>query len=62
VELYAFLTTAPNAVVKPIHPKAMPVIMTDPTELAEWMEGGEASLRLQRPLPEDGLVLVSRTE
>jgi putative SOS response-associated peptidase YedK len=25
---YAFLTTEPNAVVKSIHPKAMPVILT----------------------------------
>jgi len=24
----SFLTTAPNAVVEPIHPKAMPVILT----------------------------------
>ncbi|MFN7056872.1 SOS response-associated peptidase family protein [Hyphomonas sp.] len=51
LELYAFLTTEPNAVVEPIHPKAMPVILTDPDELAAWMAGGEASLRLQRPLP-----------
>jgi hypothetical protein len=28
-EVYGFLTTAPNAVVEPIHPKAMPVILTD---------------------------------
>jgi hypothetical protein len=26
--LYGFLTTTPNAVVEPIHPKAMPVILT----------------------------------
>jgi hypothetical protein len=26
--VYGFLTTAPNAVVEPIHPKAMPVILT----------------------------------
>jgi putative SOS response-associated peptidase YedK len=26
--VYGFLTTAPNAVVGPIHPKAMPVILT----------------------------------
>jgi putative SOS response-associated peptidase YedK len=25
---YGFLTTSPNAVVEPIHPKAMPVILT----------------------------------
>jgi len=27
--VYGFLTTAPNAVVEPIHPKAMPVILDD---------------------------------
>jgi putative SOS response-associated peptidase YedK len=30
--VYGFLTTAPNAVVEPIHPKAMPVILTAPEE------------------------------
>jgi putative SOS response-associated peptidase YedK len=29
---YAFLTTAPNAIVEPIHLKAMPVILTAPAE------------------------------
>jgi putative SOS response-associated peptidase YedK len=28
--VYGFLTTAPNAVVEPIHPKAMPVILATP--------------------------------
>ena len=27
-QVYGFLTTSPNAVVAPIHPKAMPVILT----------------------------------
>jgi putative SOS response-associated peptidase YedK len=27
-DLFAFLTTEPNAIVGPIHPKAMPVILT----------------------------------
>ena len=31
--VYGFLTTAPNAIVEPIHPKAMPVILT-PTKNA----------------------------
>jgi putative SOS response-associated peptidase YedK len=30
--IYGFLTTAPNAIVEPIHPKAMPVILTTPEE------------------------------
>lgn len=31
-ELFAFLTCAPNAVVAPVHPKAMPVILTTAAE------------------------------
>lgn len=49
--LFAFLTTEPNDVVRPIHPKAMPVILIDPNVQVEWLSGTEASLRLQRPLP-----------
>jgi putative SOS response-associated peptidase YedK len=30
IDLYAFLTTEPNAEVGAIHPKAMPVILTTP--------------------------------
>ena len=49
--LFSFLTTEANDVVRPEHEKAMPVILIDPDEQAEWLGGGEASLRLQRPLP-----------
>ena len=48
-ELYAFLTTEANELVKPVHEKAMPVILTEPDELNEWLGGGAASLQLQRP-------------
>ncbi len=53
--LYAFLTTEPNDIVRPIHEKAMPVILVDAAEQAEWLAGGDASLRLQRPLPNEML-------
>lgn len=49
--LFSFLTTEANDVVRPKHEKAMPVILIDPAEQAEWLGGGEASLHLQRPLP-----------
>ncbi len=49
-KLYAFLTTEPNAVVAPIHPKAMPVILRTPDDCERWMSGGKATLDLQRPL------------
>jgi putative SOS response-associated peptidase YedK len=37
--VYGFLTTAPNAMVAPIHPKAMPVILTTDEERDVWMRG-----------------------
>ena len=35
--VYGFMTTAPNAVVEPIHPKAMPVILTTDEERDVWL-------------------------
>jgi putative SOS response-associated peptidase YedK len=35
--VYGFLTTAPNAIVEPIHPKAVPVILTTQEECDVWM-------------------------
>jgi putative SOS response-associated peptidase YedK len=62
-ELFGFLTTEPNAVVAPIHPKAMPVILTTPEEIDLWL-GGELpeALKLQRPLPDELLRIVARGE
>ncbi|MGN7774397.1 SOS response-associated peptidase family protein, partial [Phyllobacterium sp. 22552] len=36
-DIFAFLTTDANEVVKPIHPKAMPVILRTREELDIWM-------------------------
>jgi putative SOS response-associated peptidase YedK len=62
-DIFAFLTTEPNKVVGAIHPKAMPVILTKREEIDMWMTGppGEA-LKLQRPLPDDALIIVGRGE
>ena len=57
-ELYSFLTTAPNQIVKPVHDKAMPVILTEPDECEEWLAGGAESFRLQRPVASDKLKIV----
>jgi putative SOS response-associated peptidase YedK len=38
-ELFGFLTTEANAIVAPIHPKAMPVILTTIEEFDLWLEG-----------------------
>ena len=58
--LFAFLTTQANAVVAPIHAKAMPVILTTPEDCETWLgEPAEAALALQRPAPDDLLRIVA---
>jgi putative SOS response-associated peptidase YedK len=57
--LFSFLTTEPNDVVRPIHAKAMPVLLT--TETADlWLEGDVAiALALQQPFPAGQMMVVA---
>lgn len=62
-DLFAFLTTDANAVVAPIHPKAMPVILRTEAEIETWMTAPAAeALQLQKPLPDDALMIVAEGE
>jgi putative SOS response-associated peptidase YedK len=60
-DIFAFLTTEPNAEVGAIHPKAMPVILTTPADVETWMTAAlDEALKLQRPLSDGLLRIVAR--
>src|SRR5690606_26272 len=60
-DLYGFLTTEPNGIVGPIHEKAMPVILKDEAEVEAWLTAPWVEAKaLQRPLPDEDLVLLPR--
>jgi len=62
--LFSFLTTEPNDLVRPVHAKAMPVILTTPLQCEEWLEApAENIANIQsRVLPLDALEIVSADE
>jgi putative SOS response-associated peptidase YedK len=62
-DLYAFLTTEANADVAPVHPKAMPVILTTEEEVDVWLNApAQIAMELQRPLPDGELKIVAKGE
>lgn len=59
-ELFGFLTCAPNAEVRPVHPKAMPVVLIQPEEWRAWLTADTTeALKLQRPLTDGQLRIVA---
>jgi putative SOS response-associated peptidase YedK len=62
-QLFAFLTTESNDVVRPIHAKAMPVLLTTEQEWDTWLDAPlEQAITLQRPLPNEMLRIVATGE
>jgi len=60
-DLYAILTTEPNDVVRPVHEKAMPVLLQTPEETNVWMRASwEEARHLVRPLQNERIVITSR--
>jgi putative SOS response-associated peptidase YedK len=62
-ELFGFLTTEANAIVAPVHPKAMPVILTTPPEVDVWLEADTlGALALQKPLLDGSIRIIAKGE
>ena len=62
-DFFGFLTTSANTEVGAVHPKAMPVILTEPAEWESWLSAPWAeAMTLQRPLPDGSLRIVLRGE
>lgn len=58
-DLFGFLTTEPNAEVGAVHPKAMPVVLTQVSEWTTWLNAPWDEARdLQRPLPDGALDVI----
>ena len=55
--VYAFLTCEPNPLIKPIHPKAMPVIL-HPEDYDDWLSGEDAE-KFALPFPSQLMSMVS---
>lgn len=60
-EVFGFMTTKPNALIAPIHEKAMPVILTTQEETETWLTAPWSEARkLQRTAADDALMIVEK--
>jgi putative SOS response-associated peptidase YedK len=61
--VFAFLTTQSNDIVRPIHAKSMPVLLTTEQEFDTWLDSPvNEAIALQRPLPNELLRIVAAGE
>lgn len=62
IDTFTVITTSPNALVRPVHPERMPVILS-PEDYRTWLSGPtEAAARLLRPFPAGAMRVVARGE
>ena len=61
MDVYAFLTTSPNEVVRPIHPTRMPVMLSRADQFDAWLEGlADEAYQLARPIAPSAMYIVSK--
>ena len=58
--LFSIMTTEANGLVKPIHDKAMPVMLMTPEEVDRWLAGKNVAdaVEMQKPARDDAIRIV----
>jgi len=57
--LFSIMTAEPNGIVKPIHEKAMPVMLMTSDDVDRWLRGGglDDALAMQKPAPDEAIAM-----